>query len=164
VTSVLGIDPGNATGWCCYDIIAHRVTASGHFPEDQVPAPTAVPEWGNCLDVVLERPVAHGPTYPQVVDCAWFAGSLARLFRMRCDPGFFHVLIRRDIKRILTDATAGDVRVKNDATAWAALKLLHGGEASAKKGGCLYGVKSHSRAALAVAVAWHLNETAKVKT
>jgi hypothetical protein len=34
---------------------------------------------------------------------------------------------------------------------WAALLHLHGGEMAAKKGGPLYGVKAHARAALAVA-------------
>jgi len=67
---------------------------------------------------------------------------------------------RRTVKRTLTEATQCDVTVKNDATAWAAILLLHGGESASKKGGALYGVRSHSRAALAVAMAWHMSQAA----
>lgn len=163
---VLGIDPGATTGWCTYDTdrrhVINRGTFRGvdHTDEDYLAfAP-------HRIDVaVLERPVAHGPTRPEVVDCAWFAGQLARDAKQWADA--VHILTRLEIRQTLTAATHGVVRVINDATAWAALKLLHGGDgcddkARTRKGvaispaGPIGGVTSHERAALACAVAWVL--------
>lgn len=147
---LLGIDPGATSGWCLYSTDTRSVLAAGHFPEAAV-----TDEFREARhradDCVIERPMGYGPTYPQVVDAAWWGGRLQAFFCAQA-------ITRRDIKAILTDATQGDVRVKDDATAWAALKLLHGGEACAKKGGALHGVKAHERAALAVAVAFALKQ------
>jgi predicted secreted protein len=66
-------------------------------------------------------------------------------------------LTRREVKLALSEATQRDVVVTDDATAWAALKLLHG-DLCDKKGGALHGVKAHERAALAVAVAFALRQ------
>ena len=160
---VLAIDPGATTGWCLYDTEARRVLDAGQFEG----AESEVSPEAECAEVaVIERPVAHGPTRPQVVDCAWFAGLMCAWLEDRF-PGYAHTLTRLEVKQALTAATHGEVHVKNDATAWAALKLLHGGEgcdrkAKVKKGvelepaGPIGGVKSHERAALALAVAWDL--------
>jgi len=118
--------------------------------------------------IVIEKPVAHGATRPQVVECAWVAGwlegALAREGKAVCN------LTRREVCKTLTDACSlpTEDRVRNDATAWAALVLLHG-EGSDKKArtrkgeivepaGAIGGVTSHERAALAVAVAWAIRE------
>ena len=58
-----------------------------------------------------------------------------------------------ECKKALTEATHREIVVRNDASAWAALLMLHGGEQAAKKGGPLHGCKSHQRAALAAVVA-----------
>jgi hypothetical protein len=165
---ILGLDPGATTGWCSYDTdrrhVINRGTFRGadHTDQDYLAfAPRRIDV------VVLERPVAHGPTRPQVVDCAWVAGQLVRDALRWCDR--VEVLTRLEIRQTLTAATHGVVRVINDATAWAALKLLHGGDGCDRKprrkkgvvvdeGGPLGGVTGHERAALACAVAWVLRQ------
>lgn len=165
---ILGIDPGATTGWCLYDTAGHVVDCGTFREADFLAIPGTV--FGKVDAAVLERPVAHGPTRPQVVDCAWIAGQLWRdaqgiLGRERC-----HLLTRLDVRQRLTAATHGVARVVNDSTAWAALVLLHG-EGSDRKprtrkgvvvepGGPLGMVTSHARAALAVAYAWHLTRAA----
>lgn len=144
--NIMGIDPGATTGWCLFDSAARRVLASGLFDEADASAEFRE-QSGRASVFVIERPRGYGPTYPQVVDAAWVGGELKAL----CNA---MPIDRRDVKKILSEATNGDVRVKDDASCWAALKLLHGGETCAKKGGALHGVKAHARAALAVAVAW----------
>jgi hypothetical protein len=142
---LLGIDPGKATGWCLYDSNARRVLRAGLFPEHlRTPEFTQAETVANLI--IIERPVAHGPTRPQVVECAWIAG------RLRQATGA-EELTRLQIKQTLTLATHGEVVVRNDATAWAALQLLHG-DGCDKKGGALHGIRAHERAALAVVVAW----------
>lgn len=150
---VLGIDPGATTGWCLYDTEAKRVVDSGTFKETDAPSGLVIRSRDFC---VIERPIAHGPTRPQVVDCAWHAGQLAII--MQAIP-----MTRREIKLILTEATQRDVVVKDDASAWAALVLLHGegsGERPTKKrlGGCIGRVTTHERAALALVVAWAIQQ------
>lgn len=160
---ILGIDPGATTGWCIYDTEARRVIACGTFREDAIlELPGSA--FGNCDAAVIERPVAHGPTRPQVVDCAWIAGQLWRDLRNLCGRTKAHTMTRLEVRQALTAMSHGTVRVVNDSTAWAALVLMHG-EGSDRKprrkagkviepGGPLGEVKSHARAALAVAVAW----------
>lgn len=160
---ILGIDPGATTGWCVYDTEARRVLAAGQFRGEEVTDELHRAR-SNADRVVLERPVAHGPTRPQVVDCAWIAGRLAE--RLCAET-----LTRREVKLALTAATQRDVVVTDDATAWAALVLLHGEGSDAKptmrkgvevaSGGALGRVTAHERAAVALAVAWELlNERA----
>ena len=155
---LLGIDPGATTGWCAYDTAARAVIACGTFPEHHVNIPLAI--WSLCI---LERPKGYGPTRPQMVDCGYVAGRLAEKLSLSDDYG---ELTRHEVCRILTDATHGEVRVRNDATAWAALVLLHGPDCDRRPktkkgqivatGGPLGSITSHARAALAVAVAWSL--------
>lgn len=157
--NILGIDPGATTGWCLYDSVARRVIAAGDFDEHRCAA-----MWAACCQrkltvhaIVMERPKGYGPTRPQLVDCGYVAGRIAGWFT----SGGCNVeeLTRIEVKNTLREATHGEVSLKNDACVWAALKLLHG-EGCDKKGGALHGVRAHERAALAVAVAWALRETA----
>lgn len=162
---VLGIDPGATTGWCLYtDTDGGRFAqAQGMFREAEMTPEFAIAR-RNADVVVLERPVAHGPTRPQVVDCAWFAGKIAAM------TGAI-TMTRLEIRQTLTAATHGVVTVRNDATAWAAVVLLHGDGSDRKPkrrkgvvveaGGPLGEVTAHARAALAVAVAFVLREWAK---
>lgn len=152
---ILAFDPGAVTGWVMYDTSTRTVYRHGHFPGsdwDTIYPPADVH--------IIERPKGYGATYPQVVDAAWHGGRIAQRFGIDDD----HTLTRREVCLALTDAVQNTVRVKNDATAWAALVLLHG-EGSDRKpkrkagkvidaGGALGTVTSHARAALAVAVAW----------
>lgn len=148
---ILGLDPGAATGWCLYDSEAKRVVDCGTFrgAEFSSDMTTAV---CRASRVVIEKPVAYGPTRPEVVECAWVAGILCHRFGAL-------VLTRREVKQVLTEATNRDVRVVDDASAWAALVLLHGEGSDVKptkkrEGGCIGRVTSHERAALALVVAW----------
>lgn len=153
---ILAIDPGATTGWCVYDPDEREVVDYGNFRGAD--APGKLIEQADAFDVrVIERPVAHGPTRPQVVDCAYVAGILKE--RLGCQE-----ITRLQVKQLLTEAVLGEIRVKDDATAWAACVLLHGPDSDRKPkvrkgqviepGGPIGGVRSHERAALALAVAW----------
>lgn len=164
---VLGLDPGATTGWCVYDSEQRRAIAGGEFPEHLAD----FGDYNGRVDVVvIERPKGQGPTLPQMVECGITFG---RLMQWACGkwPNV-HELLRYEIKSLLGKATLGEVTVRTDATAWAALKLLHGDGCDAKartrKGaevsppgaiGVLKG--SHQRAALAVAVAWAIKNEAQ---
>jgi len=120
---VLGIDPGMTTGWVSYDATARRVVRAGQFRGCDHDSPEAA-LW-DADAIVIERPVAHGATRPQVVDCAFIAGHLCGQLG---ELDEIHLLTRREVCKLLTDACSlpTEDRVRNDATAWAALKLLHG--------------------------------------
>lgn len=148
---ILGIDPGTVSGWCVYDSTERIVRGSGTFPEWQLPP------WAKSIasseHVVIERPKGYGPTRPQVVECGYIAGRLHEILRRYVDVGMVTELTRLEVCKALAGEVHGVIRVRNDATAWAALLEMHGGAEAAKKGGPLAGVKSHGRAALAAAVA-----------
>ena len=161
---ILGVDPGAKTGWCVYDARARCVVEAGHFDENNIPVPQ--PEsWRHVLAVAVERAKGYGPTYPQVVDCGWVGGRLIeRLHFVLGVPA--HERLRREVYKALGAGLNGEIHIRNDATVWAALKLLHGGEGcdvkakaadkkgnGGREGGPLAGVTSHARQALAVAVA-----------
>lgn len=165
---ILGIDPGMTTGWVLYDDLDRRVLHSGQFRGHEHDVPDEVMFMADII--VIERPVAHGATRPQVVDCAFIAGRLCgELGQIQEEC----LLTRREVCKILTDACSlpTEDRVRNDATAWAALKLLHGPDCDRRPrrkagkvvdpGGCIGGVKSHERAALAVAVAYGIQQDKK---
>lgn len=158
MTMILAIDPGAKTGWVTYHVEDERVVDCGTFetccideiPDDAVESADVV---------VIERIVAHGPTLPAVVEAAYVCGRIVGEI-----PRSVFEFKRHEIRKTLTDATYGEVRVKNDATAWAALVLLHGEGSDAKPrtrkgvevdpGGSIGRVRSHERAALAAAVAY----------
>jgi len=152
--NILAIDPGTKTGWCVYDSDARRVIEAG--TSEDIDVIEEMPR--DDIDfVVIERPKGYGPTRPQLVDCGWVCGYVTAA--IECGSHLdVEQLTRLEVCKALTEATHGEVRVRNDATAWAALKLLHG-EGCDKKGGALHGVRAHERAALAVAVAWSLRNT-----
>lgn len=150
--NILAIDPGATTGWVVYDATAGRVSAAGCFLEHLAEFPAATS--GGPIEVVaIERPRGYGPTRPQLVECGIVFGRLVERMASIYGATRIQEILRLDVCKQLSAATHGEVRVRNDATAWAALLLLHGGDQAAKKGGPLHGVKSHARAALAVAVA-----------
>lgn len=154
---VLGIDPGQVTGWCTYDTDTRRVVAAGKFDGYDVQGCHGIADV-----VVIERPKGQGPTFPQVVEAGIAFGYLLRWAETKWPR--VHWLFRYDVKRILREATLGEVTPTNDASVWAALKLLHGEGCDKKptkknpEGGAIGRVSSHERAALAVAVAWALRE------
>lgn len=165
---ILAIDPGATSGWCVYDTAMRRAVASGQFTEHHHDFSAYQ---GRITDVVIERPKGQGPTRPQMVDCGITFGRLMQWASCKWPPSRVHELLRYEVKSILSAATHGEVHVRNDATAWAALVLLHGEGSGTKPrsrkgqvidpGGSIGIVKSHERAALAVAVAWALRVSSK---
>lgn len=156
---ILGIDPGVTTGWCLYDSTRACVIRAGEFPGFQFPEPT---EWLAEVDVaVIERPKGYGPTRPQLVDCGYVAGRIVGELRQL---EAVRELTRLEVCQALTAVMCGVVQCRNDSTVWAALLHLHGGELAGKKGGPLYGVKAHARAALAVAFVWGMETAHAVQT
>lgn len=160
---VFGLDPGATTGWCVYDSIDRRAVDAGEFRGHDMPM-TAISALRTCELVAVEAftQVAAG-IYPATVQAAYTCGRLVeRLEGVLLAPAVVE-LSRLAVKKALTAAVHGEVHVKNDATAWAALKLMHGANSDAKPrtrkgvvvapGGPLGIVKGHGRAALAVAVA-----------
>lgn len=143
---VLGIDPGDRTGWAVYDDTTRRVARAGTVDGTAIPWADIGP-----VDVIaIERPEAYGPARPQVVDCAWTAGAIWADAAHHAESVV--ALTRRRVVRIVSDALGAQVR--GDAQVWRALCDLHGGaKVAAAKGGPLHGVTSHARAALAVAYA-----------
>ena len=158
MATILSIDPGATTGWVVYDADKRAVVAAGKSLGIEVVAETE--HYASTTDVtVIERPKGYGPTRPQLVDCGYLCGYVVATFTA---AGLDVVeRTRLEVCKALTEAVHGVVRVRNDATAWAALKLLHGGDGCDKKGGPLYAVKSHARAALAVAVAYALEQASR---
>lgn len=153
MTLILGIDPGATTGWALYDTEKRLVVEAGKSRGIDVVA-EAEHQASRAGVIVVERPQGYGPTRPQMVDCGYVCGYVVASFTA---AGLDVVeRTRLEVCKALTEAVHGVVRVRNDATAWAALKLLHGGDGCDRKGGPLYAIKSHSRAALAVAVAYAL--------
>lgn len=156
---LLGIDPGATTGWCAYDTDRRVAIAAGEFREHSMDG-VHLPDWDVCIQ---ERPKGYGATRPDVVDAAYVAGRIAEKVSLSDE---YAELTRHEVCKLLSDATHGEVRVKNNATAWAALVLLHGDGSDAKPrrkkgkivspGGAIGEVHGHARAALAVAVAWWL--------
>lgn len=167
---VLGLDPGATTGWCLYvDSDAGRyVQACGTFSGHLVTTAEMrawLEQWRPDF-VAIERPKGYGPTRPQLVDCGYVCGRLVGEMRHLLAHVEVKEMTRLEVCQTLTAAVHGVVNVRTDATAWAALVLLHG-EGSDRKpktrkgeviddGGPLGRVTSHARAALAVAVAWTL--------
>lgn len=149
---ILGIDPGERSGWAIYDSSKRRVLASGEFDMASFDGVDV----SGVEHIVIEDIVPYGPSYPEVVTSAKVGARLSERLASFCEVTD---LERRDVKRILTDATLGEVTVKNDATAWAALRMLFQ-DLRPRKGTALYGIKGHARAALAVAVAFALREAA----
>lgn len=148
--NILGVDPGAKSGMCLYDTATCRVLQCGSFDADDYP-----PLWADIETIVIERPRGFGfSTRPQMVECGIIFGRIAE--RLDHEGRDVQEMDRLEVCKTLTAALHGRINVRNDATAWACLKELHGGEASAKKGGALYGVKAHERAALAVAVAYSI--------
>lgn len=157
---VLGLDPGATTGWCVYDSQARIATASGRSCDVAVLA-EAEHHIAAADAIVIERPKGYGfNTRPQMVDCGYVCGYIVSALNQTGRDVL--ELTRLEICQALQSELHGVIRVRNDATAWAALLEMHGGAAAAKKGGTLYGVKSHGRAALAAAVAWTLRLRAGV--
>jgi hypothetical protein len=167
---VLGVDPGSRfTGWCLYDSERRRALHAGQYEERlslrllDICAKLAPRPDG----VVIERPRGHGLSQVQVVETGIeFGWLMAKLSVLDSEGGTPFWIYRNDVRKRLQAAMHSEFRVRDDKTAWQALCLLHG-EGSDYKGRTKRGVlvdqpgaigvcAGHARAALAVAVAFHL--------
>ena len=153
---VLAIDPGQVTGWVRYCTEGRRVLSAGQFPEWLC---AWQGEFAECDRIVIEQPRVYHGSPPAIGDTCITAGILWHklLVLSKQAPEW---LSRHEVKKALADATFGEVKPRKDAEVWAALKLIHGpgcDKRATKKSpeaGAIGNVKSHERAALAVAVAF----------
>lgn len=166
---VLGIDPGATTGWALYDSEARRVLSRGTFPWHEFDEAHKSAVERACR-LVIERPKGFHGSPGAVVDCGYVCGRIVgkyEAWRIVVNEMFRH-----EVRATLQEATHGVVRVRDDATVWEALLMLHGGAAAGEKprrrkgvevspGGAIGSVVEHERAALAVAVAWALKSEPK---
>lgn len=174
---ILGIDPGDTTGWATYNTETRSVEAAGQWEECiRQDAANCVP-WNldiNRLDIaVVERPRAYGVARPIMVEISIVCGAILGQLRARYAT---ESLLRKSARGrrdsvcdILSDAS-GCVTVTDDATAWAAVCELHGGADAARKakrknksevapaGPLGIAAGSHQKAAVCVAVAWAIKE------
>ena len=164
---ILGIDPGKAIGLCLYDTDARRVVVAESA--EALTVDDALHRLLPACDLVcIERPRVYGMGGNEMADtieqCGWLirrCGGMPVAATLDGVGGAFlhwgdrvYTCERRGALKALSDVIGLDVR--KDAGVWAALVTLHGGEGAAKKGGPLHGVRSHERAALAVA--WSLGK------
>lgn len=174
MTSLLcGVDPGEKTGWCLYDPNGKRVIEAGMTERYELSARMEIAVHDAEIVVIESMIEPRAGIYPQTVKSAIYEGRLHERIVNRRGIDDIELLSRHDAKLILTDATLNEVRAVDDKNVWRALCLLHGDGADRKAkvkkgvvvepGGPLAGVRSHERAALAVAVAAFLKKGGQFK-
>jgi hypothetical protein len=141
---IFAIDPGPVqSGWCIFD--GERVRDSGVLPNAELlatvwsggPAPGAV--------LAIEMIASYGmPVGKEVFEtCVW----IGRFRQAWHKPEEVRLIYRRDVKLHL----CGSMKAK-DPHVWQALIDKLGPVGTKSSPGPLYGVKSHARSAVAVAV------------
>jgi hypothetical protein len=142
---ILAIDPGTEqSGWC--------VLHDGRVYESSVLLNGAllkvIASFGVETTLAIEMIASYGmPVGKEVFEtCVWI-GRFQQAWR---DPEAVRLVYRKDVKLHL----CGSPRAK-DANIWQALKDRLGEVGTKKNPGPLYGVSSHARSALAVAVTVH---------
>lgn len=143
----LSIDPGTAeSGWCILD--CDRVKSSGVMQNAEM-LDMILGHWRQQdVRLSIEMIASYGmPVGREVFEtCVW----IGRFVQAWHQPEQVRLIYRRDVKMHL----CGTSKAK-DPNVWQALLDKFGGESAVGKKaspGPLYGVKSHARAALAVAV------------
>lgn len=144
---ILAVDPGNEqSGFVIYNEDIGRVLTSGIRDNDAMLQ--VVRDWSteNCR-LAIEMIASYGmPVGKEVFDtCVWI-GRFVQEWGSRSDEN--PVLVyRKDVKMHL----CGQAKAK-DSNIWQALLDKFGPVGTKRDPGTLYGVRSHARAALAVAV------------
>jgi hypothetical protein len=146
---ILAIDPGTVqSGWC---MLEHgRVVAPGSGVSPNADVLEHIRQCCNSRVAVLaiEMVASYGmPVGREVFETVRWIGRFQQAWR---DPEAVRLVFRRDVKLHL----CGSAKAK-DANIWQALKDRLGEVGTKKNPGPLYGVSSHARAALAVAVYTH---------
>lgn len=144
---ILAIDPGTIqSGWC-------RLDRKGEPMDSGVESNADMLRMVSDLDVVdvlgdvlaIEMVASYGmPVGWEVFETVRWIGRFQQAWKK---PEAVRLIYRQDVKLHLCKS----VRAK-DAHVWQALKDRFGEPGTKKNPGALYGVKSHARAALAVAV------------
>lgn len=136
---ILAIDPGpEQSGWVLWSHKSSSVLESGVSDNDGLLHLVA-----DQSDIAVEMIASYGmPVGAEVFEtCVWIGRF------MQASRGGFTRIFRRDVKLHL----CGNARAK-DANVWQAIVDRYGPPGTKKKPGALYGVRSHARAALAVAI------------
>lgn len=145
---ILAIDPGTAqSGWCVYSPLEKIVVESGVSPNSVMLA--RVQSDGAAINMpmtlAIERVASYGmPVGREVFETCEWIGRFQQAWR---DPEAVKLIYRRDVKLHL----CGTMKAK-DPHVWQALLDKIGPVGTKKSPGPLYGVKSHARSALAVAI------------
>lgn len=145
---ILAIDPGTEqSGWCLYDPEIRRVSSCD--VDDNHGILNLLKESANLAHpikkVCIEMVASYGmPVGKEVFETVRWIGRFQQAWR---DPEAVRLIYRRDVKLYL----CGSMKAK-DANVWQALIDKLGPVGTKKNPGPLYGVKSHARSALAVAV------------
>lgn len=140
---ILALDPGTAqTGWCLYDrgmVIGSGVKENSEMLEMvQAAQPPAI-------ELAVEMIASYGMAVGREVfeTCVW----IGRFVQAWHSPQDVRLVYRRDVKLHLCGTTKA-----KDTNVWQALVDKLGAPGMKQAPGPTYGVKSHARAALAVAV------------
>lgn len=139
---ILAIDPGTEqSGFCVYS--AGRVVESGVEANAELLA--GLPPITHVNTLAIEMVASYGmPVGREVFETVRWIGRFQQAWR---DPEAVRLIYRRDVKLHL----CGSMKAK-DANVWQALIDKLGPVGTKACPGPLYGVKSHARSALAVAV------------
>jgi hypothetical protein len=148
--STYAIDPGTTeSGWAHF-VPSHKVVLSSGVCKNDELLRLLRDWWAQSEDasLAIEMIASYGMAVGHEIfeTCVWI-GRFQQAWR---DPAAVRLVYRRDVKLHL----CGNARAK-DPNVWQALVDKFGGSAAVGKKaapGPLYGVKSHARAALAVAV------------
>ena len=148
MTVLLAIDPGTTqSGFVVFD--GQRVIESGVHQNEEVLRLIAASQERRITSLAIEMIACYGMGVGREVfeTCVW----IGRFQQAWHDPGAVRLVYRREVKLHLCES----VKAK-DANVWVALVDKFGGRDAAvgskRAPGPLYGVKSHARAALGVAV------------
>lgn len=140
---ILALDPGTTqTGWCIYD--RGRIIGSGVKPNTdmlEMVLQAQPPEITLAVEMIASYGMAVGREVFET--CVW----IGRFLQAWHEPAAVRLVYRKDVKMHLCGTTKA-----KDTNVWQALVDKLGAPGTKKEPGPTYGVKSHARAALAVAV------------
>lgn len=140
---ILAIDPGTTqSGWCVYDPEGKGVLRSGVWGNKEMLDNIAP---GMSATLAIEMVASYGMAVGrEVFETVRWIGRFQQAWR---EPEAVRLIYRRDVKLHL----CGSMRAK-DTNVWQALIDKLGPVGTKAEPGPLYGVKSHARSAVAVAV------------
>lgn len=146
MTPLYAIDPGTEDS-ALVEMIDGRI-AGGIWPNHTLLAYLRAKEIESGAHLVIEQVESFGMAVGrEVFETVFWSGRFAEAWDARA--GAWSMLPRRTVKLTL----CGSARAK-DPNVRRALIDRYGGDASIRKGGPLYGITSHSWAALALAVTY----------